>query len=89
MGGLPGPYMYFPFSETFDKTLKRAPRKWFLQALGNENLHKMLDGFDDKSAQFVCTIAYSPGPEQEVIIFQERADVNHHYFILSVNFLSS
>ncbi|KAJ4368245.1 nucleoside triphosphate pyrophosphohydrolase ham1 [Neocucurbitaria cava] len=48
--------------------------KWFLQSLGNANLHKLLDGFEDKSAQFVCTFAYSPGPGREIVLFQERVD---------------
>lgn len=39
----------------------------------------MLDGFDDKSAYFICTIAYSPGPGQEIILFQERTDVSYSY----------
>ncbi|PSN65804.1 inosine triphosphate pyrophosphatase-like protein [Corynespora cassiicola Philippines] len=48
--------------------------KWFLQALGNENLHRMLAGFEDKTAQFVCTLAYSPGPGKEVVLLQEQMD---------------
>ncbi|KAL9065228.1 MAG: hypothetical protein Q9157_007542 [Trypethelium eluteriae] len=46
--------------------------KWFLQALGPHDLHKLLAGFDDKSAQAVCTFAYSEGPGHEPIIFQGR-----------------
>ncbi|QIW99007.1 hypothetical protein AMS68_004525 [Peltaster fructicola] len=46
--------------------------KWFLKALGVEQFHKLLAGFDDKSAQAVCTFAYSEGPGHEPIIFQGR-----------------
>ena len=50
--------------------------KWFLQALGIENMHKMLAGFEDKSAQAVCTFAYCEGPGSEPILFQGRTDVS-------------
>ncbi|KAI9661654.1 MAG: nucleoside triphosphate pyrophosphohydrolase ham1 [Bathelium mastoideum] len=46
--------------------------KWFLKALGPHDLHKLLAGFEDKSAQAVCTFAYSKGPDHEPIIFQGR-----------------
>lgn len=49
--------------------------KWFMLALGPENMHKMLSGFEDKSTQAVCTFAYSEGPGHEPIIFQGRTDV--------------
>jgi len=45
-------------------------------ALGPQNLHKMLDGFDDKSTQAVCTFAYCEGPHAEPIVFQGRTDVS-------------
>lgn len=32
--------------------------KWFLKATGPLGLHRMLKGFDDKTAKAVCTIAY-------------------------------
>ncbi|RPA83834.1 Ham1-like protein [Ascobolus immersus RN42] len=48
--------------------------KWFLQKLGHDGLNKMLAGFEDKSAEAVCTFAYSAGPGQEVKIFQGRTD---------------
>ncbi|XP_014661472.1 PREDICTED: inosine triphosphate pyrophosphatase-like [Priapulus caudatus] len=35
--------------------------KWFLAQIGPEGLHRMLQGFDDKSAVALCTFAYSPG----------------------------
>lgn len=51
-------------------------RKWFLKALGVEQFHKLLAGFDDKSAQAVCTFAYSEGPGHDPIIFQGRTDAS-------------
>jgi hypothetical protein len=35
----------------------------------------MLDGFDDKSADFVCTVACTAGAGEEVVVFQERMTV--------------
>ncbi|CAH1155008.1 unnamed protein product [Phaedon cochleariae] len=49
--------------------------KWFLQKLGPEGLYQMLHGFEDKSAQAVCTFAYHTGDEnEEVVLFQGRTD---------------
>ncbi|KAI9837585.1 MAG: hypothetical protein M1819_007236 [Sarea resinae] len=48
--------------------------KWFLQKLGHEGLNNLLLAYDDKSAQAVCTFAYSDGPGQEPVIFQGRTD---------------
>ncbi|KAI9757871.1 MAG: nucleoside triphosphate pyrophosphohydrolase ham1 [Chaenotheca gracillima] len=59
------------------KALKELPGpyvKWFLQALGTEGLNNLLAAYDDKSAQAVCTFAYSAGPGHEPIIFQGRTD---------------
>ncbi len=50
-------------------------RKWFLKALGVEQFHKLLAGFEDKNAQAVCTFAYCEGPGKEVLIFQGRTKV--------------
>lgn len=49
-------------------------RKWFMLALGPAKLHHMLDGFEDKSAQAVCTFAYCEGPGHEPVLFQGRTD---------------
>lgn len=49
--------------------------KWFLQALGPQDLHKMLDAFEDKTAYAVATFAYSAGPGQEPILFQGKTEV--------------
>ncbi|XP_058119795.1 inosine triphosphate pyrophosphatase [Anopheles ziemanni] len=48
--------------------------KWFLDKLGPEGLHKLLEGWEDKSAQAVCTFAYASEPDGEVILFQGRTD---------------
>ncbi|KAJ9642908.1 nucleoside triphosphate pyrophosphohydrolase ham1 [Coniosporium tulheliwenetii] len=61
------------------KAMKDLPGpyiKWFMLALGPHELHKMLDGFEDKSTQAVCTFAYCEGPGHEPIIFQGRTDVS-------------
>ncbi|XP_060520958.1 inosine triphosphate pyrophosphatase [Cylas formicarius] len=47
--------------------------KWFLEKLGPDGLFTLLQGFEDKSAEAVCTFAYHPGGENdEVILFQGR-----------------
>ncbi|EON66570.1 Ham1 family protein [Coniosporium apollinis CBS 100218] len=59
------------------KAMKDLPGpyiKWFMLALGPLELHKMLDGFEDKSTQAVCTFAYCEGPGHEPMIFQGRTD---------------
>jgi inosine triphosphate pyrophosphatase len=45
-----------------------------MKALGPYDLHKMLDGFEDKSATAVATFAYSEGPGHEPILFQGKTD---------------
>ena len=80
MGELPGPYVYcysyalYPSNEYCSSMLTFAS-KWFLKALGVRQFHKMLAGFEDKSAQAVCTFAYCEGPGSEVLIFQGRTEV--------------
>ncbi|MCJ1329918.1 nucleoside triphosphate pyrophosphohydrolase ham1 [Thelotrema lepadinum] len=49
--------------------------KWFLQSMGPENLPKLLAGFEDKTAQAVCTFAYSEGPDHKPILFEGRTEV--------------
>lgn len=48
--------------------------KWFLDKLGPEGLHTLLAGHDDKSAQAICTFAFSEGVGKEVKLFQGRTD---------------
>ena len=49
--------------------------KWFLKELGPDGLHKLLAAFPDKSAQAICTFAYSEGPHHEPVLFQGRTSV--------------
>lgn len=45
--------------------------KWFLEKLGPEGLCNLLAGYDDKSGQAICSLAYHPGEENdEVLLFQ-------------------
>ncbi|KXT04865.1 hypothetical protein AC578_3426 [Pseudocercospora eumusae] len=48
--------------------------KWFLKSLGVKKFHLLLAGFEDKSAQAVCTFAYCEGPGSEPIVFQGRTN---------------
>ncbi|KAH7553183.1 hypothetical protein BM1_08156 [Bipolaris maydis] len=75
MNDLPGPYMYvfLPFFNPHP-FLPCYRSKWFMLSLGPLNLHKLLAGFDDKSAQAVCTFGYCEGPGHEAILFQGRTD---------------
>lgn len=50
--------------------------KWFLDRLQPEGLARMLDGWEDKSAEAVCTFAYAEGPTAEVQLFQGRTAGN-------------
>jgi inosine triphosphate pyrophosphatase len=52
--------------------------KHFLSALGHDGLNKMLDSFEDRSAEAVCTFAFCRGPGEEPILFQGRTEVNGH-----------
>ncbi|KAF3925988.1 Nucleoside-triphosphatase [Dactylellina cionopaga] len=49
-------------------------RKWFMQGIGHSGLNKLLAGFEDKSAEAVCTFAFSEGPGFEPLIFQGRTE---------------
>ncbi|KAJ5790326.1 uncharacterized protein N7518_007337 [Penicillium psychrosexuale] len=48
--------------------------KSFMENLGHEGLNKMLDGFEDRTAEAVCTFAFCEGPGAEPIIFQGRTE---------------
>ncbi|KAI1721276.1 ham1 family domain-containing protein [Ditylenchus destructor] len=48
--------------------------KYFLKQLHPEGLHKMLTGFEDKSAYALCTFAYCEGPKKDVHIFEGKID---------------
>uniref|UniRef100_A0A8C3XZT7 Inosine triphosphate pyrophosphatase n=1 Tax=Catharus ustulatus TaxID=91951 RepID=A0A8C3XZT7_CATUS len=50
--------------------------KWFLEKLKPEGLHKLLAGFEDKSAYALCTFAFSSGnPEEPVKLFKGQTHV--------------
>ncbi|XP_030041164.2 inosine triphosphate pyrophosphatase [Manduca sexta] len=46
--------------------------KWFLEKLQPEGLHRLLAGWEDKSAEAVCTFAYCAGncDDLDVVLFQ-------------------
>ncbi|KAE8147367.1 inosine triphosphate pyrophosphatase-like protein [Aspergillus avenaceus] len=46
--------------------------KSFLEALGHEGLNKIIDTFNNRSAEAVCTFALCRGPGSEPILFQGR-----------------
>jgi Ham1 family len=47
-------------------------RKWFLSTLSHADLNNLLAAYSDKSAEAICTFAFSAGPGQEPLIFQGR-----------------
>ncbi|TDZ14140.1 Inosine triphosphate pyrophosphatase [Colletotrichum orbiculare MAFF 240422] len=46
--------------------------KWFMQSIGHQGLNNLLAAYENKSADAVCTFAYSPGPGREPVLFQGR-----------------
>lgn len=46
--------------------------KWFLDKLGPEGLNTLINGWEDKSAEAVCTFAYCNGECDNVLLFQGR-----------------
>ncbi|XP_067626130.1 inosine triphosphate pyrophosphatase [Eurosta solidaginis] len=44
--------------------------KWFLEKLQPEGLHRLLAGWDDKSAKAICTFSYVENATSEPLIFQ-------------------
>lgn len=44
--------------------------KWFLQAVGPDGLHRLLTGFDVKTASAVCIFAYCAGPGADPLVFE-------------------
>lgn len=74
--GLPGPYMYVRPTSLGAVTLTQTSKS-FLDTLGHEGLNKILDSFDDRGAEAVCTFAFCRGPGEEPILFQGRTKVGH------------
>jgi inosine triphosphate pyrophosphatase len=50
-------------------------RKQFLELLGNDGLNKLLHSYTDKTAEAVCTFAFTTGPSIDPITFQGRLEV--------------
>jgi inosine triphosphate pyrophosphatase len=48
--------------------------KWFLEKCGHDGLNKMLDGFDDRTAYAQTIVAYTAGPNEDVLVFEGRTD---------------
>jgi len=46
--------------------------KWFQDKLGSDGLHKILIGYEDKSATAVCTLAFCPYPHADPVVFTGR-----------------
>ncbi|KAM0792826.1 hypothetical protein ACM66B_002592 [Microbotryomycetes sp. NB124-2] len=46
--------------------------KAFMSTIGHEGINRMLQGFEDKSADAICTFAYCSGPGQEPILFEGK-----------------
>lgn len=48
--------------------------KWFQDKLGSDGLHKILIGYEDKSAAAVCTLAFCPYPHADPVVFTGRCE---------------
>ena len=48
--------------------------KWFLEGIGLEGLNKLLVGFDNNRAYAQTIIAFSPGPDEEIQLFDGRTE---------------
>lgn len=47
--------------------------KWFLKELGPSGLHRLLHGFEDKTAYALCTFAFCEGgPDDPVLLFRGK-----------------
>merc|ERR1719473_2152620 len=50
--------------------------KWFQDKIGAEGLVRMLEGFEDRHAWALCSVAFSPGPGAQPCVFIGRTDGN-------------
>lgn len=46
-----------------------------MDSVGHDGLNRMLDGFEDRTAEAVCTFAFCRAPGAEPILFQGRTEV--------------
>ena len=58
--------------------------KYYLEALGNDGLNKLLAPYEDKRADAVCTFAFSMEPTSEPLLFQGRLEVCIQFEILKI-----
>lgn len=49
--------------------LRANHSKWFLESLGNDNLPKLLAGFEDKSATAMTVFSYLEAEDAEPLLF--------------------
>ncbi|KAK5797832.1 hypothetical protein VI817_004123 [Penicillium citrinum] len=80
MNKLPGPYILeIDIEESKPlltiRLLGNLVRKYFLESLGNEGLNKLLYSYTDKTAEAVCTFAFTTDPTTDPIVFQGRLKV--------------
>lgn len=61
--------------------------KWFLEKTGHQGLNNLLAAYEDKSAEAVCTFAYSPGPGRDPILFQGRTPVSRSHLGISIDWV--
>eukprot|EP00667_Euglena_gracilis_P016496 EG_transcript_17262 len=48
--------------------------KWFLEKLGHDGLHQMLQGFEDYSAYAQCTFSFARSAEDEPVTFVGKTE---------------
>ena len=46
--------------------------KWFLDKCGHDGLNNMIGAYDDKSGYAQTVVAFCPGPDKEVVVFDGR-----------------
>lgn len=46
--------------------------KWFLEKCGHEGLNKMIGSYEDKSGYAQTVVAFCPGPNKDVVVFDGR-----------------
>lgn len=62
-------FVFTPIADT------RITSKWFLSTIGHDGLNNLISAYTDKSADAVCTFAFSKGRGQAPVLFQGRCKV--------------